>query len=78
MTESFLVTLTAMVLLAGSPFSAHAGEYKDKDKDKPTNATITKVDANKGEITLKYTDAKGKTVAAATSSDWIRQLLDRN
>jgi Ca2+-binding EF-hand superfamily protein len=61
MPRLFLATLTAGVLLTGSL----AGDEKDtKDNKAPPQivVTIVKVDAKKGEITVKYTDPKGKEV----------------
>jgi Ca2+-binding EF-hand superfamily protein len=60
MPQSFRAALTVMALLAGSSLSAGEGEKKDKESAKPANATITKIDANKGEITLKVTGESGK------------------
>jgi Ca2+-binding EF-hand superfamily protein len=49
-----------MILLAGSML-ADEKDKKDKDTNKPRNATIAKVDAKNGTITLKFTDDQGKT-----------------
>lgn len=59
MQRSFLVALAAAALLAGG-LPADDKEKKDKDAPNPTAATVTKVDAKGGEITVKYTDAQGK------------------
>jgi len=49
-----------MVVLAGGLIAADKEEKKAQDGAKPTNVTVTRVDAKKGEITVKYTDQKGK------------------
>jgi Ca2+-binding EF-hand superfamily protein len=54
-----LAALPVAVLLVGNAF-ADDKDKKDKENPKPTTVTITKVDAKKGEITVKYTDEKGK------------------
>jgi hypothetical protein len=59
MPRSSLVILTAVVVLAGSLIAADMNA-KAKDAPKPVAATIVKVDAQKGEITVKFTDPKGK------------------
>jgi Ca2+-binding EF-hand superfamily protein len=74
MPRTFLSLLTVVVLLA---CSAHADdkEKKDKDAPKPVTATIVKVDAKKGEITVKLTDDKGKeTEKTFKLSDDVRYL----
>jgi Ca2+-binding EF-hand superfamily protein len=60
MLRPILAALPVAVLLAGNLVAADDKEKKDKESPKPTSATITKVDAKKGEITVKYTDDKGK------------------
>src|SRR5579872_929715 len=59
-----LLIVIALIVLAGSLIAADDKNTKDKDKDKdaakPMTATIMKVDAKKGDLTLKFTDAKGK------------------
>ena len=61
MHRSIFAALTILVLAAGSVVAADNKEKKDKDSAKPTNVTITKVDAKKGEITVKGTDEQGKS-----------------
>jgi Ca2+-binding EF-hand superfamily protein len=54
-----LIAVAVACLLA----SATLADEKAKDEKKgpaPTAVTVTKVDAKKGEITVKYTDAQGK------------------
>lgn len=54
---------TALLLLSlfgGSLWVADDKETKDKNAIKPAPVIITKVDAKKGEITVKFTDANGK------------------
>jgi Ca2+-binding EF-hand superfamily protein len=61
MPRSFLAALALGVLLTGGL----VGDEKDtKDKKAPPQiaVTVVKVDAKKGEITVKYSDAKGKEV----------------
>jgi Ca2+-binding EF-hand superfamily protein len=60
MPRSSLVLLTAVVLLAGSLIAADDKNTNDKNAPKPVAATIVKVDAQKGDITVKLTDLKGK------------------
>ncbi len=60
MKHLFFATLPVVALLAGSLIAADDKDKNDKNAPKPTAATVTKVDAKKGEITLKFTDAKGK------------------
>jgi len=48
-------------VLAGGLAAADDKEKKATDGAKPTNVTVTKVDAQKGDITVKYTDDQGKT-----------------
>jgi Ca2+-binding EF-hand superfamily protein len=61
MTRTILFALSAFVLVASSLLAADEKEKKDKDSAKPVSATITKVDATKGEITVKFADAKGNS-----------------
>jgi Ca2+-binding EF-hand superfamily protein len=60
MTRMFLAALPIVALLAGSLVAADDKDKKDKDAPKPTHVTISKVDAKKGVIIVKYTDDKGK------------------
>ena len=60
MPRLFLAALPIAILLAGSVIAADDKNKKDKDGAKPTNVTITKIDAKKGEITVRFTDDKGK------------------
>jgi Ca2+-binding EF-hand superfamily protein len=75
MPRSFLAALTAVVLLAG-PALADDKDKKDKDGARPTNVTVTKVDAKKGEITVKYTDDKGKLLEKTFHLTGDVRLLD--
>ena len=60
MLRSMLAALTVL-MLAGAVLAANDREKKGTDGTAPTNATITKVDAKSGSITVKYTDDRGKT-----------------
>ena len=60
MLRASVIALTVVVLLAGRALTDDQGK-KDKDGAKPAHVTITKLDAKKGEITVKYTDDTGKT-----------------
>lgn len=60
MPRSLLALLTVAVLLVGSLTAADDKEKNAKPSAKPTAVTIVKVDAKKGDLTVKYTDAKGK------------------
>ncbi len=60
MLRTILAALPVAVLLAGNLIAADDKDKKDKEGPKPTTVTIMKVDAKKGEITVKYTDEKGK------------------
>jgi Ca2+-binding EF-hand superfamily protein len=60
MPRLFLAALAVVALSASGLRSADDKDKKDKDADKPTAATVVKVDAKKGEITLKIKDAQGK------------------
>jgi Ca2+-binding EF-hand superfamily protein len=60
MQRLLLATVTLAALMAGSLLAAEEKDKKDKDSAKPTAATVTKVDAKKGEITVKFTDPQGK------------------
>jgi len=57
----FLLAVLAVAGLAAAPLQAD--EFKGKQQDKSSKhapVTITKIDAKKGEITVKYTGDKGK------------------
>jgi hypothetical protein len=56
-----LRTLICTLVVAALCLSASAAGTKDKKDEKMTKATITKVDAKKGTITVKMTDDKGTT-----------------
>jgi Ca2+-binding EF-hand superfamily protein len=60
MPRLFLTALAVVLLSVGS---GHADDNHKKAKatGQPTNVTITKVNADKGEITVSYTDEKGKS-----------------
>ncbi len=60
MARSVLTALAAVVLLGGSVPAALGQEKRDKGGAKPQTVTVTKVDAAKGAITVKYNDAQGK------------------
>jgi Ca2+-binding EF-hand superfamily protein len=60
MSRFLLAGLAVAILLIGSLRAADDREKPTKDVPKHTPATITKIDAKKGEITVKYTDGKGK------------------
>jgi len=59
MLRFLLAVITAATLLSGN-LLADEKDKRDSDKSRPTPVTITKIDAKKGEITVKYTDDKGK------------------
>jgi len=61
MTRTFLAAFAALALLAGS-LVADDKQQTDKGASRGAAVTITKVDAKKGELTVKYTDDKGKEV----------------
>jgi Ca2+-binding EF-hand superfamily protein len=56
----FLLAAFAAATLLSSSLRADDRDTKDKDSPKHISVTITKIDAKKGEITVKYTDDKGK------------------
>jgi Ca2+-binding EF-hand superfamily protein len=58
MPRLFLAALAAVALSASGLCSAD--DKDNKDADKPTAATVVKVDAKKGEITVTLKDAQGK------------------
>jgi Ca2+-binding EF-hand superfamily protein len=60
MPRLLLAALTVVAFSAGGLCAADDKDKKDKDADKPTAATVVKVDAKKGEITVKLQDAQGK------------------
>ncbi len=55
-----LAALAATTLLLGALRADDDKEKQPKAAPKPTAVTITKIDAKKGEITVKYTDDSGK------------------
>ncbi len=57
MLRPFLVSLTAAVMLTGSLAAAD----EQKDKDRQTKVTVTKIDPQKGDITVRLTDNQGKS-----------------
>src|SRR5262249_4856658 len=59
MSRSLLAGLL-LILLVGNLRTAQDKEQPQKDFPQYTRVTITKIDAKKGEITVKYTDDKGK------------------
>ena len=59
MPRCLLAAFAAATLLSGSVL-ADETDKKDRDSSRHTPVTITKIDARKGEITVKYTDDKGK------------------
>lgn len=75
MPRFFLAALILGVLLTPS-LVGDDKDTKDKKLPPPSIGAIVKVDAKKGEITLKYTDAKGKeTEKTYTLTEEVR-LLD--
>jgi Ca2+-binding EF-hand superfamily protein len=60
MPRLFLAALSAAVLLTGRALADDTKDTTGKDVGKSVSATVMKVDAKKGEITVKLTDAKGK------------------
>jgi Ca2+-binding EF-hand superfamily protein len=60
MVRPILALVAATAVLASSLAAADL-EPKDQNAARFTKATITKVDARKGEITVRCTDAQGKT-----------------
>jgi Ca2+-binding EF-hand superfamily protein len=60
MARPLLAALAAMAVLIGSTCAADDKATTEKNPSRPTNVTISKIDARKGEITVKYTDAQGK------------------
>ena len=60
MSRSLLAGLVVLILLVGNLRAAQDKEKPQKDFPQHTRVTITKIDAKKGEITVKYTDDKGK------------------
>src|SRR5262245_17671321 len=60
MSRSLLAGLVVLILLVGNLRAAQDKEQSQKDFTQHTRVTITKIDAKKGEITVKYTDDKGK------------------
>jgi Ca2+-binding EF-hand superfamily protein len=60
MSRSLLAGLVVLILLVGHLRGAQDKEQPQKDFPEHTRAIITKIDAKKGEISVKYTDDKGK------------------
>ena len=60
MSRTLLAGLVVLILLVGNLCAAQDKEQPQKDFPQHTRVTITKIDAKKGEITVKYTDDKGK------------------
>ena len=60
MSRTLLAGLVVLILLVGNLGAAQDQEQPQKDFPQHTRVTITKIDAKKGEITVKYTDDKGK------------------
>ena len=60
MSRSLLAGLVVLILLVGNLRAAQDKEKPQKAFPEHTRVTITKIDAKKGEITVKYTDDKGK------------------
>jgi Ca2+-binding EF-hand superfamily protein len=60
MSRSLLAGLGVLILLVGNVHAAQDKEQPQKDFPRHTRVTITKIDAKKGEITVKYTGDKGK------------------
>ncbi len=60
MHRSLLAIAAVVAVLAGGLAAADDKNKTDKPGVRPTNATITKIDARKGEVTVRTTDAKGK------------------
>ena len=62
MLRSFQAALTVVFLLAGGTHAADDKEKKDTAPPKTGSVTVTKVDASKRTIEVKYTDKAGKTL----------------
>ena len=62
MSRSLLAGLVVLILLVGNLRAAQDKKQPQKDFPKHTRVTITKVDAKKGQITVKYTGDEGKEV----------------
>ena len=60
MSRSLLASLVVLILLVGNLRAAQDKKQPEKDFPEHTRVTITKIDAKKGEITIKCTDDKGK------------------
>jgi len=60
MSRFLLAGLAVAFLLIGNLRATEDKEKPPKDIPKHTPVTITKIDTKKGEITVKYTDGKGK------------------
>jgi Ca2+-binding EF-hand superfamily protein len=76
MPRLFLAALAVVALSASGLCSADDKDKKDKDADKPTAATVVKVDAKKGEITVKMKDAQGKEMEKTYQLTKEVRLLD--
>lgn len=57
-----LCAVTAWLLAAGSLLAADAKDQKDRTGKKGDKATITKVDRQKGTVTVRMKDKNGKDV----------------
>jgi Ca2+-binding EF-hand superfamily protein len=60
MSRSLLAGFVVLILLVGNLRAAQEKEQPQKDFPEHTRVTITKIDAKKGGISVKYTDDKGK------------------
>lgn len=60
MTRPFLAAATAVILLGAGLCRADEPRKTEKIAAPALSATIARIDAAKGEITLKYTDSQGK------------------
>jgi Ca2+-binding EF-hand superfamily protein len=60
MSRSLLAGLVVLILLVGNLRAAQDKQQPQKEFPEHTRVTITRIDAKKGEITVKYTDDKGK------------------
>jgi Ca2+-binding EF-hand superfamily protein len=60
MSRFLLAGLLVLILLVGNLRAAQDKKQPQKDFPQHTRVTITKIDAKKGEITVKYTDDKRK------------------
>jgi Ca2+-binding EF-hand superfamily protein len=60
MSRSLLAGFVVFILLVGNLRAAQDKEQPQKEFPQHTRVTVTKIDAKTGEITVKYTDDKGK------------------